>query len=73
MTESCTRRFLRKTAKYSHGKKGKSRDNKPRIRLMIVAEYAHIFKVYSPYSYHQIRRLPLTTPPLFKIYNPKLA
>ena len=43
MTESCTRRSLRKIAKYSDGKTGKSRDNKPPIRLMIGAEYAHIF------------------------------
>ena len=43
----CRRKFLRKIAKYSHGKKGKKPWKKPRIGLIIVAEYTHLLKTES--------------------------
>ena len=43
MTECCTRRFLQHIEKYTHGRKGKRRQQNPQIQQMIVTKYANIF------------------------------
>ena len=83
MTESCTRRFLQSNIVMEKRKKALTKTANPPSECCHLCNY-FFFNVKkkaskygageSPYSYRQIRRLPLTAPsPLVHIYNPKLA